>query len=1293
MDKQLLQSFNNLSVALEALANSLEKNAKREADGESSIADALKKLDVSDHLKLLSEGIEQIHKDNEKMAKSQKDILQNLAKLTQKQKEDGKKIESTQQAIKGKKDQGAPDYVPDKKEKKTITDGVKIILLIAAGILAIGIAFKLIGNVNIKTVFAIGLVLPLIAIAYKKIAEIKVDLKDLKDTAKGLIIFSAAIAAASWVLSLTKVISLPQAMTMVLIAATFALVAPRIAGMVASMKDISVKGLLMMPLVLVVTAMAIAASSYLLALVMPISIPQAITTLMIAATFAVLAMSIGKLAKSVSGVSVKGVIMLPLVLVVTSLAIMASSYFLNKIQPVGMPQLFTAIGIAAVFAVVAFGMEKVARAASRVSPIGAIMMPIILVATSYAIYKSSEFLSRTMPITMQQFITAIGISVVFVVLSFALPMLAKAVEKINIGKAALMPVVFVTLSIALMASSYILAETKMISLSKLFNIALQAVTVTVIAVVMGLAVFALDKMGLASSTGLKKTGMAAASILVIAGTVALASGLLAMGDYSKAPGWQWSLEAALSILAFGLLAFGISKIGLGPGMAIKGGVVILAVAAVIVATDFILSAGDYTKYPSWEWTLQSGASILAYGLLAVAASFGILLIPIGAAAILIIAGTILLTDMILSEGKYAVSPPLEWTKSTLLSIGGFGLAMAGFALLSPLLILGAVSIGIIALAVLGVDKLFAEGDFTKGPTFDYAKSVVLLLTTYGALMAATGLLLPLLMLGKKSMMVISEAIVESAAILAGGNFTGGPDVRWAMGVSLALGAFAPVFRAISSQGIIGAIFGGGASAAQMSDAIIVISKAIVDAALFFEGAKVAFKGGPSKEWSEGVGGAIGAFAPVLGVIQDKGYIGKIFGGGSTPEKMSQAITSIAGAIVVAAGLFYGSSALYEGGPKKEWSEGVGAAITAFAPVLQDLQGSGFLSSMVGTSAEDMSKAIVTVAGGLIEAGRVFMNPDVTYDMYPKKEWSEGVGLAITAFGPAMKWASENSGWFGSSAETLKGIIIGIADSIVEVSTRVANGNYTTVLDPKYFEAVRLSYGEMYKIYEQAKMYEVEDDQILKPATIGLGMAQMSQMLAMGNYTPIPREYMGDVYENVVKYMKIVDLLAYRQVSSGIMSLFSSTAVDIVRIASDYDRLTESITRLSTAISAIDVDKMSALRSLTGTVVLMSLMDTNQFNSMMDAFEERAGVLVDTINSMESDVQGAQQGGAQGGAGAGVRTPAKAAPAESPGTAKIVEALGRIEQQLAMISSSTTTISTYVSQLRANNNTTSLKSRK
>ena len=158
---------------------------------------------------------------------------------------------------------------------------------------------------------------------------------------------------------------------------------------------------------------------------------------------------------------------------------------------------------------------------------------------------------------------------------------------------------------------------------------------------------------------------------------------------------------------------------------------------------------------------------------------------------------------------------------------------------------------------------------------------------------------------------------------------------------------------------------------------------------------------------------------------------KIFGGGSvSPADFAAAIVTVSNGIITAAGIFADpkNTGTWIGGPSKEWAQGVGTAIGAFAPVFKVLQDSapGLLSSG-GPSVEDMSKAIMTISRGIVDAARFFANPEIsklfnTEGKYPSKKWGEGVGAALNAFAPVFKSMSEGSGWFTSGDDVINGMV-------------------------------------------------------------------------------------------------------------------------------------------------------------------------------------------------------------------------------------------------------------------------------
>lgn len=706
MDKRLLDALNNLSLSLEMIADALESKDNSKKDP-SNVTKALKGGDFTQQIKSIDEGIKSLKSDTKEIIKNQNTILN-----MNKQKKDGKA--------------DLFEKVGDKdgKSKNKIKDGLSIILMIATGVLAIGLAFSIIGHVDFLSVISLSIALPLVAIAFEKIAQ----MKGLK---------------------------------------------------IGEMKNIV--------LITVAMSLSIMLSSYILNLVRPVGIYQLITTVFIAGAFATLAFSIGKLANGVKGIDTKSLWKLPLVLVAASTAIALSSIILGYVRPVGFFQLVTTIMIAAAFAVISLGLGHLVKAigdAKIDNPVKfSLMLPLILVGIAGAIMLSSQVLSYVKPIGILQLITSVLIAATFVVISYALPLLAKAMSQIDPKDVWKMPIILVAISAAIAASSWILALVNPIPFDTLLSIAEQAIVLSLAGITIGAAMWALNKLGL----GIEDVVIGGLLLVVIATTIMASSWVLSIGKYDTYPSLDWAEGVSLSVIAFSVAAIVLGAIamsGIGALAIIAGAGMVLVVAAAIVATSYILDLGKYDKYPG-----------------------------------------------------------LDWAGGVAISLGAFGLGMMALGTI----VVGSFGLGWIALKT-----------------------------------------------GGKAIGLIAQSIVDTSLIFAsGGNWTGGPTEDWAKGVALSIGAFGTVFGTLHGHGIFD-IFSSGPNPQDMVDAILLISYGITAAAEYFNKNSSAYTNPPSEEWAAGVGGAIAAFAPVYKYLDDNSGF---WSGDADVTKMTGAVSLMAHAIV------------------------------------------------------------------------------------------------------------------------------------------------------------------------------------------------------------------------------------------------------------------------------------------------------------------------------------------------------------------------------------------------------------
>jgi hypothetical protein len=1006
-------------------------------------------------------------------------------------------------------------------DSKKIKDGVATILLIAVGIVAIGLALKVVGKVDFVSVMALALALPLIAFAFQKVAATNIDAKKIPAMILGLVGFSTAIMISSFILSKVRPIGVAQAVTAILIGGVFSALSFGLHKIIRAFSKMSllggVKAVLFMPLVLLAISTAIALSSYALAMVKPIGIFQAMSAIMIAGVFSVLAFGLGKLIRGFRGIdpvtAYAAAKMMPIVLIGVIALFPIASYLLSAIKPIGFFQALTAILIAGVFTVLSFGIGKIISSFRRVNPAAALaaatIMPLIFIALSFSIMMSSYFLSNVKVIGIFQALTAIAISIVFVALSFGIAKILPAFRRLSpadVAKATIaMPVIFTALSFAIMISSYfisavkpigfaqfltalgisilfvafafatkivvkglrgvttaqtisamktllivattvaiasfIVAVTPEIPLKKVIQFGLLGVGLGLTAIAMAIAIKTIKKIGVS----VKDVLTGGLIILGIATTIAISSIILNIGRYEKYPSWKWAVGVGLTLVAFGLAAVVLGSIamsGVGALAILAGLASILAIAGTIVLVDKIISVGKYDKYPGLKWGLGVGASMVGFGLAALVlgtaivatGGLGALAIGAGLVSILAIAGTVVLVDKIISSGTYSKYPGLKWGLGVGASMTGFGLAALT---LGTIIVasggLGAIAIGAGLIAVLGiakavvkVDKIIATGSYTKYPGVRWILGVGASMLGFGlaalalgtAIVATVGIGAIAIKSGLWAIEGIAKTVVKTDKILSTGNYNKYPGAGWILGVGASMVGFGLAAITLGSV-IVGTLGLGGLAIKAGLSAVESIAKSIVQTdKILSVGSYTKF---PDAKWAFTVGGIITAFSTAVLLL------GAVSSGGGLMQKLSlglvknpinsgiDAIKQIAKAIVDVDKILAQGS--YTKGPNPEWAKGISSTLSAFTPIYKMLLTEKLMSFFGGgVSANDFSKAIKVITGGIVDSAKTFEKAQVAFKKGPPVEWSKGVSTSLAAFQPIYEILLKNTGWWKSGVD-------------------------------------------------------------------------------------------------------------------------------------------------------------------------------------------------------------------------------------------------------------------------------------
>jgi hypothetical protein len=757
MDVKIVSALNDLTLALDAVAESLkDKSAKSEAG---KILQSINNIDK--RMESISNGLKSIKKDTTQILKNQETLLK-----ISKDKKETKLFE-----ISGE-------------NKSKIKDGVNTVISIAAGVLAIGVAFKLIGSVDFLSVIALSIALPLIAMSFEKISEMKgLKKEDMKNLFFVTVTMAASITAASWIMTLIAPISISQGLTAILIAGTFALIGMSIEKLTKSVEKIKPKDIENLPKILIKTALAITGASWIMKLIMPISFAQGLTAILIAGTFAVISYGIEKIVSGIKKIEPGDIANLPEVLITFAMAITGASWIMKLIMPISFNQGLTAILIAGTFAVISYGIEKIVKATKDIKAEDVVDLPFVLIAFSVAITASSVIMQLVQPIKYEQFLTAIGIAATFAVMSLSLPLLAMAVKMTSLKDAFLMVGILPLLALAVVGVSYVLQKLQIVDSNVLLNMVEQSLAIAISAAAIGGTAFLLSKIGVSA---LIQGGIA---VVGLAAVIAASSWVLSMGNYDgRYPTLEWAEGVGLSLVAFGISVAGLGLIaitGIGTAALLAGAAAVLGLAGVIVATSYILKTGVYDdNYPKVDWAKGVGESLAAFG--SILANMGLGGLALNLIGNLLGNGPVAIAQQIVDVNskfkgvKFEDYPDTDWAEGVAKSLVYFGsitslIGLGGMAMnkIGEWLGNGPVDI---AEQIVNVSKKLNEGNYDIYPNTDWVTGVTTLIAQFAAITSSQDLgdILSNKLLGSVPES-IAEQIKSVSLILSGGTYTSLPE--------------------------------------------------------------------------------------------------------------------------------------------------------------------------------------------------------------------------------------------------------------------------------------------------------------------------------------------------------------------------------------------------------------------------------------------------------------------------------------------------------------------------------------
>jgi hypothetical protein len=246
IDTAYVDALNNYSKSLEKIVEILQQQVNnRDTDVLETMA-----RNMGDNLGKIVQDLEEVNQATKRIDSKTDKILQEIKDL------------------KKQKEAGMFGQVSDPANKNKIIDGIKIITLIAGGVLAIGLAFKIIGHVDIFSVIALGISISLMAVTFSFINE------KFKNLTFGraivltgmLLVMSMGIMMSSRILQFTAPMT---AKTMLSVGFTALILGSSLLILTKSLEKIkfglrTIFGLMLLPFLAPIVSMAIVTSSHIL---------------------------------------------------------------------------------------------------------------------------------------------------------------------------------------------------------------------------------------------------------------------------------------------------------------------------------------------------------------------------------------------------------------------------------------------------------------------------------------------------------------------------------------------------------------------------------------------------------------------------------------------------------------------------------------------------------------------------------------------------------------------------------------------------------------------------------------------------------------------------------------------------------------------------------------------------------------------------------------------------------------------------------------------------------------------
>jgi hypothetical protein len=593
LDEKYINNLQNFSDSLENLVEILKEQHKQggQAGSTDTVNTMLGNMDTEKITKIV-EDLEEIKNTSMRIENNTEKILTEV--------KDARKA----------KEAGMFNNIENPENKNKIVDGIKVVTLIAGGILAVGMAFKIIGKVDFLSVIGLSVALLIMSKTYSEMSQMKgMNWKNILVMNAILITMSISILAASKILESMPDLAPMQLLTAVAVGLTMGLVSW---GLMKGLNSFDPKNIWMVaviPILIPAIAMGVAGAAKAFETMKPMSIGQLITAVFVGVALIPISFAFSLMAKGLKGADWKSILFTALAVPILAATIVGASYLFQSLQPindvVGLVLTSLAIGISVLAIVPAFYLLSKLKLDIESLFMGALAIIVI----SSTIMVASHILSvgNYSKYPSVDWAAGVGLSLLsFVPSVVILGLIATSgVGLVAIGFG-LLSVIGVALS--MVAVSHLLSLgnwEKYPSVKWAAGVGLSLLTFIVPMIALGTLIMA--TLGIGGLLLLAGAG----AIMGIVGMMVNISRVFSSNTFEKYPAINWVQGVNAAIVSFGSIMTDIMK--LGAFSLIGGSFIVMGLISMMLSINDLFSKTNFENFPSINWVNGVGGSLTMFG--------------------------------------------------------------------------------------------------------------------------------------------------------------------------------------------------------------------------------------------------------------------------------------------------------------------------------------------------------------------------------------------------------------------------------------------------------------------------------------------------------------------------------------------------------------------------------------------------------------------------------------------------------------------------------------------------------